>query len=84
MTFKRLYTEAPLDGGLNPPKKVTVTYIGEPCPPSSGLSRTRQYELLRAVVETPGLLDCGLMSFQKLRMEHDGNRWVLTLEAQDT
>lgn len=82
MMFKRVYTETPLDGGDNPPKKVTVTYIGPPCDMLGGDSRVKQYDLLRTVVETPGLLDCGLTSFQTLRMEHNGSSWVLTLEAK--
>lgn len=81
--FKREYREVPLDGGENPPKKVTVTYTGEPCPATGMASRAKSFDLLRSVVETPGLLDCGLSSFQSLRMEHNGTSWVLTLEAKN-
>ena len=82
--IKKTYSEVPLDGGENPPKRVTVTYIGEPCPETGNLSREWQYKILRTAVETPGMLDCGLTSFQKLRMEYNGTCWVLILEATNT
>lgn len=83
MTLKRDFRETPLDGGENPPKKVTVTYTGEPCPADGMAARAKSFELLRTVVETPGLLDCGLTSFQKLHLEHNGTSWVLVLEAKN-
>lgn len=75
--MKRLYKESPLDGDGSS-KLVTVTYSSEPC---SASSRKDQLSLLETVVNTPGLLDCGLSSFQKMVMSHDGTQWVLKLEA---
>lgn len=77
--FRKEYKETPLDGGDNPPKKVTVTYKGEPC--SRNGSRREQHELLSTIVNTVGLLDCGLQSFQTLKMYHDDTSWVLVLET---
>jgi hypothetical protein len=79
--FNRTLREAPLDGGDNPPKKVTVTYTSDNCPEKGQLSASVRLNLLRTVVETPGLLDCGLELFQSLTMRHNGVAWVLTLEA---
>jgi len=76
--MKREYAEIPLNGGPNPPVKVTVTYTSKDCMPTS---RLEQFDLLRTVIENPGLLDCGPVSFQTLKMYHNGTAWVIVLEA---
>lgn len=76
--MRREYKEMPLDGGQNPPKRVTVIYYSDNCLPTS---RSHQFDLLNKVVESPGLLDCGPVSFQTLKMHHNGECWVITLEA---
>lgn len=80
--MNREYKEVPLDGGENPPKKITVKYIGDPCPSVGHAARAGQFTLLQAVIENPGLLDCGLVPFQTMSMVHNGNQWVITLEAK--
>lgn len=82
--FNRTYKEVPLDGGDNPPKKVTVTYTGEPCPEFGPQSIGSKLSLLRAVVDNPSLLDCGLTSFQTMTLKHNGQAWVMVLEAKTT
>jgi hypothetical protein len=82
--FNRIYKEIPLDGGDNPPKKVTVTYTGDPCPETGPLSNKSKLDILRAVVDNPTLLDCGLSSFQTMTMKHNGQSWVMVLEAKTT
>jgi hypothetical protein len=77
--INKTYKEVPLDGGDNPPKLVTVTYTSEPC--SSG-SRPHKFDLLETVVNTPGLLDCGVVGFQTMKMYHDGTKWMIVLEAK--
>jgi hypothetical protein len=46
---------------------------------------TRKFEFLREVIENGlynGLLNCGPLAFEKLRMEHNGTSWVINLEAE--
>jgi len=78
MHTRREYKETPLDGGENPPKRVNVIYYSDDC---AANSRAHQFHLLNTVVENPGLLDCGSSIFQTLKMHHNGNCWVITLEA---
>lgn len=61
--------------------KYEVQIEGETCP-STGLgNRLNQVEMLRLLAATPGLTDCGSLPFRTLRMFHDGERWMVTLEA---
>ena len=82
MSLTREYKEIPLDGGENPPKKITVKYTGIPCSSVGIQARAGQMMLLQSVIENPGLLDCGLVPFQTMTMVHNGNAWVITLEAK--
>lgn len=81
--MNREYRETPLDGGSNPPKRVTVTYTSDPCPSTGVQSAGIQFRMLQTVVETPGMLDCGYARFQTFKMTHDGNRWVIVMEANN-
>lgn len=78
--MNRNYKESPLDGPGSR-KLVTVTYSSEPCIQGD---RMKQLDLLSTVVNSPGLLDCGLATFEKFTMSHDGTRWVIKLEAKNT
>lgn len=82
MSLTREYKEVPLDGGDNPPKKITVKYTGLPCSSVGMSARQGQMMLLQSVIENPGLLDCGLVPFQTMSMTHNGNAWVIILEAR--
>lgn len=79
--INRTYKESPLDGGDNPPKLVMVTYKSEACVAGS---QRHKLQLLQTIVETPGLLDCGVVGFQTLKMYHDGTQWVVVLEAKSS
>jgi hypothetical protein len=59
-----------------------VTITGDNClPPPTFESRQNQLRLLQACVSTPGMLDCGLLPFERLTMVHDGEKWVVTISA---
>lgn len=79
--IKRDFKAIPLDGGTNPPLKYIVTYTVE-CPAVGPENKIAQIHLLRSVVENQGLLDCGPVPFNILKMVHDGTAWVLTLETK--
>ncbi len=55
--------------------------------PSSGAEiRRRQYEFLQDLINNghpSGLMDCGPMAFQTFKMEHDGDQWVIVMEAYE-
>jgi hypothetical protein len=44
-------------------------------------AKIRQVAVLTTLATTPGLTDCGTLPFQTLKMWHDGNRWIIELEA---
>jgi hypothetical protein len=39
--------------------------------------------MLREICDHPELTDCGLNPFQKLSMYHNGECWVMELEAEE-
>jgi len=61
--------------------KFVVTLSNGDCAQGSLEAAHRQFELLRALIDNVHLGYCGPALFQKLRMEHDGEKWVLELEA---
>jgi hypothetical protein len=46
--------------------------------------RFAQRQILSDLLGNPGLLECGNQPFEKLRMYHDGECWVVELEAVST
>lgn len=58
-----------------------VTITGTPCQPNTQMSRFHAIEILSALATVPGLADCGITPFQSLKMQHDGEKWVVVLEA---
>lgn len=58
-----------------------VTIEGLPSGAHGQEGRASQLELLRSCLSTHGMLDCGGNTAQKLRMFHDGEKWVIVLEA---
>ena len=59
----------------------TVVYESELCEPTSIEGRQEQIALLKTLAVTPELQRTGNVYFTKMRMVHDGNRWVITLEG---
>jgi hypothetical protein len=76
--MKRTTTKAPLG---KDEAKVTVRIESEPCERNSVEARREATELLRALVSNPELLSCGYSPFQTLAMFHDGERWIVELQA---
>lgn len=37
--------------------------------------------MLKAIANNPGMMDCGSLPFQTLKMFHDGEKWIIELEA---
>jgi hypothetical protein len=55
-------------------------------PSSGGGVKIRAYEFMRELCVDgafTGLLDCGPLLFQKLRMEHKEGRWTVELESEE-
>lgn len=44
-------------------------------------ARASQISLLKTLADTPDLQLCGAAFFSKLRMEHTGECWKVTMEA---
>ena len=62
-------------------KRYEVRIESDMCPVGDPSYHHNRLGLLRTLTDTQGLLDCGPYPFQTLKMTHDGNCWVVTLEA---
>lgn len=79
--MQRQFTELPLPEGLY---RYRITYTDEvECEPATTLSRSRQDAMLADFVGNYDLRRCGPVPFQKMRMFHDGARWVIEIEAEE-
>lgn len=76
--MKKVYNAVSL-GGLS--TRHTVRYTSELCELGTVQYRFHQHEMLRQIAENTDLLKCGLQNFRKLTMFHDGERWVIDMEA---
>jgi len=54
----------------------------EPSTEYSESSIYRQRLFLKSLTDTPDLLLCGLVPFQRFKMYHNGDCWVAELEAE--
>ena len=81
MVPTRKYKAVALDGGQNPPQRITVTYEAEPSSGQGMAARLAQISLIQLVAESPDLLSCGLVPFETMTVKYNGISWVMTLEA---
>lgn len=62
--------------------RTKVTLEGDECPGDGGvLCRMHQMEILTQFAATPDLHYCGYWAFQRMRVYHNGTRWLIELEA---
>ena len=61
--------------------RYVVRIEDDPSPANTQLSKFRQRDFLRALIDTHGLMDCGNQVFQSMKMWHDGEKWLMELEA---
>lgn len=78
--MKRFSTVLSLGEGRS---KYKVRLESDPAPINTPLHRFVQFGMLREIVDNPELTNCGLASFQKLSMYHNGECWVMELEAEE-
>jgi hypothetical protein len=76
--MKRKFISQPLNEAQT---KYTVKLESEYCPAIGIDARKSQLQLLRDLIDNQGMLDCGPIGFQTFNMVHDGEKWVVTLEA---
>jgi hypothetical protein len=61
--------------------KWEVRIEGEDCPALTLASYLAMRSLLQTCLGTPGMMSCGNNTPQSLKMTHDGEKWVIMLEA---
>jgi hypothetical protein len=61
--------------------KWEVRIEGEPCLPCTMASNLAMRSLLQTCLTTHGLMVCGNNHPNSLKMTHDGDKWVILLEA---
>ena len=76
--MKKTLHRSDLGGGL---EQVSLEYRSGPCAHGSTESRREQIELLQQIANTPMLHNCGGSPFATLDMRHNGECWVVVLEA---
>lgn len=76
--FSRKQLVAKLNDNL---AKYTVRYESDPCTAGTPESTVIQSDLLLTVASTRTLQACGYHYYESLRYFHDGEKWVLELEA---
>lgn len=61
--------------------KWRVIVESDECVPGTLHSRQLQFEMLKNFAEQPMITALGYSMFQKMRMTHDGSKWVAEFEA---
>jgi hypothetical protein len=61
--------------------RTTVRLEGEDCSPQTPQALLLQRVLFQTLADNFDLLNCGLEPFQTLRVFHDGQRWIVEVEA---
>ncbi len=79
--MKRTLTKIRLDD-LHVRYKVTLE--GDPSDPATIAGRVAQVDILRALVDQPQLLRCGLAMCDTLKLSHNGTSWQLDMESIET
>jgi hypothetical protein len=74
--FHRKQTTLDLGEGLIQTK---IKYESQECEQDSQEGKSQRILLLRYVIETPELLNCGDGMFEKLVMTHNGVKWTIEL-----
>lgn len=78
----RQFIELPLPEGLYR-YRITYTDDGD-SEPGTRLCQVRQDSMLNEFLQNYDLRRCGPVPFQKMKMFHDGNRWIIEIEAEET
>jgi hypothetical protein len=62
-----------------------VTTLRDISAPSGQQRAYRQYEFLRELADgaISGILNCGPLPFETIKISHDGDAWVAVLEAEE-
>lgn len=76
--MKRTVVQTPVNEQTN---RYEVTITSDVCEPQTFHARKVALDLLYDMAHTPGLVDCGANAFQELKMRHDGEKWMVVLEA---
>lgn len=62
-------------------ERIRVTVVGDPCAHQDDTYAIQQHRLLEHVVNTPDLVRCDYVPFERLFMHHNGTAWVIEVEA---
>ena len=76
--MNRIVTDRDIGDGNT---RYRVRIESDPCEKDSPLANQFRYMLLQNIVDNPVLVACGLEPFQTLRMAHNGQCWVIEVEA---
>jgi hypothetical protein len=76
--MERIVKNTDIGGGQ---VRAKVYVRSAPCTADAPESKFRQYELLKALAETPELTYCAYQPFERLAIYHDGYSWIADAEA---
>ncbi len=78
--MQRTYRDIPIGDSQH---RHVVTLRDVPSDPGPPADARRMAFLMELVPDGERLMHCGPVRFQKLRMYHDGQSWVIDLEATE-
>lgn len=76
--MKKHYTSVSLGGTAT---RHLVRLTSNPCEEFSVEYRFYQFEMLRHLTDSMDMIRCGPGNFKKLQMFHNGEHWVIEMEA---
>lgn len=76
--MKKVYNSVSLGGYST---RHTVKFTSLPCEKGTSEYRFYQHQMLRQISDNTDLLKCGISTFNKMSMYHDGECWVVDMEA---
>lgn len=76
--MKKVYNSVSLGGHAT---RHTVRLTSASCEVGTSEYRFYQHEMLRQIADNTDLLKCGISNFKKMAMYHNGEHWVIDMEA---
>lgn len=57
--------------------------VGDECQ-DPNQKRASQWNMIQTIANTPDLMTCGTVPFEKMAMRYNGTEWVVEMEAEVT
>lgn len=75
--MKKLTKKIPIGNKV----RYIVQLIGDECQDGNE-KRIRQWQMIQTLANTPDLMTCGPVPFEKMGMRYNGSQWVVEMESE--